>query len=235
MTVAVSSPSVAPPLESIVHEALNDAVVPLIPTSARRLLDIGCGTGVLGALIKRERPGCAVVGVTISDDEAQECVGRLDEVHVRDLTREGLADFGTFDSVVCSHALGYFHDLPRILGEIRSVLTPDGVFVAAIPNVLHWPQRLEFLKGRFRYREGGQLHYYYARFFDYETAQSFLREAGFEIISVEAEGYLPLPGMRRLLGAKMAARLDRWATRRAPGFFGSQFLIAARPAATAKS
>lgn len=229
MGISIVTSGTIAPLESIVHDAENESLLPLIPEETRRLLDVGCGSGVLGARIKAARERCEVVGVTISDAEANACVGRLDQVVVRDLTKDGLGDLGRFDCVVCSHALGYFHDLPRILREISGVLEPDGVLVAAIPNVLHWRQRLEFLRGRFRYQESGQLHYYYARFFDYETAASCLVSAGYEILTRDTDGYLPMPGLRRLLGERRARRLDRAVTRRLPGLLSTEFLIAARP------
>src|SRR5688572_21518647 len=116
------------PLESIVHDADNASLMPLIPGNTRRLLDIDCVTGLSGARVKAEIKACEVVGITISDAEAQAAADRLDTVLVRDLIREGLSDLGLFDCVVCSHALGYFHDQFRILSEIRGVLAPGGIF-----------------------------------------------------------------------------------------------------------
>jgi hypothetical protein len=103
--------------------------------------------------------------------------------------------------------------------------------VAAIPNVLHWRQRLEFLRGRFQYRESGQLHYYYARFFDYESAGSTFTAAGYDIVSRDVDGYLPMPLLRKLLGASRSRSVDRAMARRFPGLLSTEFLVAARPIA----
>lgn len=216
-------------MEQMVHDAVNEPVLPLIPSTVRRVLDIGCGSGVLGERIKQEHPGCHVVGITLSPAEAQACAGRLDTVYIRDLQTENFRDLGQFDCIVCSHTLGYFADTQRLLGEIKATLTSEGVLVVALPNILHWPQRLKFLRGQFRYTEGGLLDRYYVRFFDNQTAQDVIHAAGLDILSFDADGYLPLPGLRRLIGARAAQRWDKTAVRRFPGFLGTQFLIAARP------
>ncbi|MES2463397.1 MAG: methyltransferase, partial [Armatimonadota bacterium] len=83
------------PIESIVHDSDNESIMPFIPAKTRRVLDIGCGSGLLGARIKASHTGCEVVGITISDAEASACKGRIDAVIIRDLTKEGLTDLGT--------------------------------------------------------------------------------------------------------------------------------------------
>ena len=214
------------PLTELTHDAVNAPLFPMIPETAFRLLDIGCGTGTFGAALKESRPHLSVTGVTISPAEADEARTRLDAVVVCDLNHDSIASLGTFDVITCSHVLGYFPRPESVLKALQKNLTPDGLLLAAIPNVLHWRQRLELLRGRFTYVDYGVLHRYYVRFFDCRSAYTTLEAAGYTIVSRRADGYFPLPGLRRA-APRFAEAIDRFAVRWRPGLFATQFLVAA--------
>src|SRR3954470_10762596 len=74
----------------------------LVPASARRVLDLGCAAGALGAGLKA-RQGAEVVGVEIHRAHAREAERRLDRVVVGDveeLLASGRDELGRFDCVV---------------------------------------------------------------------------------------------------------------------------------------
>jgi SAM-dependent methyltransferase len=52
----------------------------LVPPTARRVLDVGCGTGGTGVAIKARLPGCWVAGIELDPGQTGEARGRLDEV-----------------------------------------------------------------------------------------------------------------------------------------------------------
>src|SRR3954471_19819173 len=56
----------------------------LVPRSARRILDLGCATGALGAALKA-RQGAEVVGVELDRAHAREAERRLDRVVAGDV------------------------------------------------------------------------------------------------------------------------------------------------------
>lgn len=212
---------------AMVYQSINQAVFERIPPGTRSLLDVGCGGGVFGAAVKSELP-CLVVGVTYSDAEAEQARQRLDRVEVADLNDFDPASLGTFDCVVCSHVLEHLHDPQRVLSRLRACLAPGGTVLVALPNVLFWKQRLEFLRGHFRYTDGGLMDRTHVRFFDWDSAEQLVRQAGFEVIERVADGVLPLS---RLFGPALAARMNRAALRRCPGLLGVQFVLRVVPAA----
>src|SRR3954453_1043831 len=59
----------------------------LVPRSARRVLDLGCATGALGAALKEH--GAEVVGVEVDRAHAREAERRLDRVVVAGGGQEG--------------------------------------------------------------------------------------------------------------------------------------------------
>lgn len=211
----------------MIYEAVNLPVLERVPRGARRVLDLGCGTGALGRELKARGP-CEVVGVTDSEEEAATAAGRLDEALVRDLNVFDPRPLGLFDCVVCSHALEHLYRPERLLALVRENVAEGGALVVALPNVLHWRQRAEFLRGRFRYADGGLMDRTHYRFYDWATARALLEEGGWVVTASEASGGFPLS--RLLPGAGRA--LDRAALRLAPGLFGVQFVFVA---ATQKS
>jgi SAM-dependent methyltransferase len=206
----------------ILHRALNEQVLGLVSTTAKRVLDLGCGTGALGGALKK-RQSTEVVGVTISTAEAELAGAVLDRALVEDLNAFNPSELGTFDCIVCSHVLGYLYAPDQFLRSVRGMLEPEGAIIVALPNILYWPQRLKFLRGEFRYTDGGILDRTYCRFFDWESARLLVRDAGFEIDLAVADGGFP---GSRFLPCRHA--LDRFALRCFPGMFGNQFVIRGR-------
>lgn len=205
----------------MIYQSVNQAVFRRIPTTTRRLLDIGCGGGVFGAAVKAALP-CAVVGVTYSEAEAQQARERLDRVEVVDLNHGDLSALGQFDCIVCSHVLEHLQDPQQVLTQLQRCLTPGGTLLVALPNVLFWKQRLQFLRGRFRYTDGGLMDRTHLRFFDGHSAASLVRSSGFNVRECAADGIFPLS---RLLGRTLSAWVDRHALSLFPGVFGVQFVL----------
>lgn len=210
---------------SLEYGALNRPLLAAIATSSRRILDVGCGTGSLGRELKT-RQTAEVIGVTYSSREAEMARQHLDRVVVADLNTFNLLRLGRFDSVICSHILEHLYWPEQVLRGVVHLLEPEGgrLFVA-LPNALHWRQRVRFLLGSFRYTDGGLMDRTHFRFFDWASARALIASAGCREISAFADGGFPLarylPGAGRLL--------SRAALRLAPGLFGWQFVIVAEP------
>lgn len=209
----------------LVYGAVNRPVLAAIPLDARRVLDVGCGSGVFGEALKKQRD-VEVTGLTYSEDEAAEARLRLDRVIVCDLNRfeVGDLDLGLFDCIVCSHVLEHLYWPDEFLLRIRPLLASDGRLVVALPNVLAWRQRLAFLCGRFRYSDGGLMDRTHFRFFDWRSAQKLVMHAGFVIDSARAEGVFPLASRLPVVGEW----INRAAVGVAPGLFAFQFVITAK-------
>ena len=195
-----------------------------VPRTARRILDVGCGDGTLGRAIKAEW-SAAVVGITHSAAEAERARAVLDEVVVADLDTYDPGALGRFDAIICSHVLEHLSHPERWLRALRDSFTPEGRLLVALPNVLFWRQRLQFLAGRFRYTEGGLMDSTHLRFFDWETAAQRVSDSGYRIVERVADG--GFPGSRWL--GPLRPRVDAWATRWAPGLLGFQFILVAEP------
>ena len=61
------------------YDSARDDLLPLIPISARRILDVGCGAGRLGEALKQQR-SVTVVGIELQPDAAAKAAAVLDQV-----------------------------------------------------------------------------------------------------------------------------------------------------------
>lgn len=117
------------------HRAEGESVLlEQVPEDARRVLDLGTGDGRLLALLKRDRPEIAAVGVDFSDvmlDAARKRFAGDERVGlVRHDLAEPLPTRGFFDAVVSSFAIHHLeHERKQSLySEIADLLEPGGVF-----------------------------------------------------------------------------------------------------------
>ena len=207
----------------MIYGSVNEAVLELVPLDAKSVLDVGCGDGTFGAALKR-RGSCRVVGVTHSKEEAALARAVLDEVIEADLEHPLPGVDAQFDCIVCSHVLEHLRAPAASLRGLVRHLAPSGRVVIALPNVLYWRQRLEFLKGRFRYTNGGLMDRTHLVFFDWQTARNLVHDAGLVVSVAQSVGGFPGSRWLPLVGP----RIDRAATKVAPGVFGVQFVLVAK-------
>ncbi|MCC7421115.1 MAG: methyltransferase domain-containing protein [Planctomycetaceae bacterium] len=208
-------------------------VLALIPSEARSVLDIGCGSGRLGELLKRRQPA-RVVGIELDPGAAQRAAARLDDVRRMNL-EEDVADFaaGQFDCVVCADVLEHLRHPERLLEKIREWLAPDGCLVSSIPNIRHHSVLTSLLAGNFTYEPAGLLDETHLRFFTRREIEKLLFRAGFEIQELKS---VAGPGDEELINAARQGevRAGRLSIRGldpsdAAEFHTYQFLVRATP------
>jgi ubiquinone/menaquinone biosynthesis C-methylase UbiE len=123
----------APVAQRLIYRPVQDAVVDRLG-SATRVLDLGCGTGLLTRRLAG-RARTSVVGCDLS-------LGMLEQASSApssagwvqgDALALPLRD-ASFDAVVCTESFHWYPDQPAALAEIRRVLQPAGRFLVAFVN-----------------------------------------------------------------------------------------------------
>jgi 2-polyprenyl-3-methyl-5-hydroxy-6-metoxy-1,4-benzoquinol methylase len=190
----------------------------------RRILDLGCSGGLLASRMRALGHQVTAVDVV----ELPEVRGRVDRFVPADLDRglpEEVKALGPFDVVVAADVLEHLREPPRLLEEIRGVLSKSGGLIASVPNFGHWYARIRTALGLFDYDQRGVLDRGHLRFFTRRSFTRQLRRAGFSVTRYEATG-LPLEVLARRQGRVMRAlrRLDRLAVAVRPTLFGYQFV-----------
>ena len=167
----------------------NPDLLDRMPQSARLLLDVGCGTGALGAAYKRLNPGCRVLGIEQDAAAAGIAASRLDAVFAADLNVTPLpfADAvtrGTIDCMIYGDVLEHLHDPWDVLARHLDYLSPDGTVLLCLPNLEHWSIAATLLRGTWDYKESGLLDATHLRWFSEESTRRALAELKLHVVEV---------------------------------------------------
>src|SRR5262245_6883959 len=200
-----------------------------------RVLDLGCGSGLLGEQLRAA--GHEVVGVDVTEYDGVR--DRLDAFFAGNLG-EGIPDAvgGDYDVVVAADVLEHLRDPDRVLADIAKRLAPGGSVMASVPNFAHWYPRSRVALGRFDYDRRGILDRDHVRFFTKHSFERVLDNSGYRVRRWESIG-VPFEvldrggeGDRGRNRLRTARRLDRVGTWAWPTMFAYQFLYEFEPDAT---
>lgn len=201
-------------------------MVALVPNGVRRLLDIGCGEGGFGGRLAVERPGLEVWGVEPMPTSAAVAASRLTRV-ISGSVESALAELpdGYFDCITFNDVLEHLVDPWAILRALRAKVAADGIVLASIPNLRHFPvMRSLLLKGDFRYAADGVLDKTHLRFFTKQSMRRLLEESGYVVTRMQGLDWVKFPLLMNVLN-KLSGRSFE-------DMHYLQFAVEAKPVAT---
>ena len=159
-------------------------ILPFVPRSCVRLLDIGCGEGAFGALFKKERGGEAW-GIEPYAPAAMVAATRLDKVLSSPLSECVDLPQGYFDTICFNDSLEHFAEPEPALTSCKALLRPSGVVVASIPNVRYIENIAHLLiELDWRYENSGIRDRTHLRFFTKKSMERMFQEAGYVVLSI---------------------------------------------------
>jgi len=162
------------------------AFLELIDPRGLRVLDLGCGGGHNGALLKRAGAR-EVVGVELDAGAAAQARKRLDAVVQGDLAHLDLAQLGDepFDAILASDVLEHLADPEAVLARALTHLRPGGAVVVSLPNVAHVVVFANLLMKRWPRRNSGIFDRTHLRFFAKRDMVRLLEGAGLHVLRIE--------------------------------------------------
>jgi ubiquinone/menaquinone biosynthesis C-methylase UbiE len=109
------------------HRMLLAAIGP----EDRRILDIGCGTGIFANRVLQRFPDTQVWGIDLSDGMLRQCQPRCESTGRRFHLVQGNSERlpfknDAFDLITCSHSFHHYPSQPRVVAEMHRVLRPGG-------------------------------------------------------------------------------------------------------------
>jgi len=196
------------------------------------VLDIGCGAGNNAALIRSMNTACDIFGITYSASEAALAQKHMTKCWVADIEGKLPDDLinQSFDVLILSHVLEHLRDPAAVLACYSRLLRRGGQVVIAVPNILSWKMRLQFLLGDFQYQSSGVLDDTHLRYFTYFTADEYLlsKSTDLAVTHKTVTGSVPLWLLRRyVFSQQWSKHMDQWGCRHWPNLFGGQILIRA--------
>ena len=181
------------------YERARPEILDHVPTTARRVLDLGCATGTTGAALKAQQDA-HVTGIEIEAEYAREAATRLDRVIHGDVATPP-EDLGTFDTLIAADILEHLIDPWVTLKRYAEHLEPGATAVISLPNVGHWSTYAYLARGRWPRKPEGIFDATHLRWFTRRDAVDLLRQAGLE----------PHTIVRRRWVLTRGSRLDRLA------------------------
>ncbi|MBU8540335.1 class I SAM-dependent methyltransferase [Falsiroseomonas tokyonensis] len=163
----------------------NPDLLARIPLDARRVLDVGCGAGALGATFRRRNPATRLEAVEADPALAEQAARHYDLVHRIDIesTAPPIPP-GSLDALIYGDVLEHLRDPWAVLQRDAALLAEDGVLLVCVPNVEFWGFAAQLLAGRWRYTDQGLFDRTHLRWFSRQTMLEALREAGLQPLDV---------------------------------------------------
>lgn len=162
------------------------------------VLDVGCGTGVLGRLLG-DKPGVDIDGVDpgvpadhpgIVGYRSFYCLG-IEEV-IKDV------GIDSYDWIVLADVIEHFPYPDELLFLLANHAKPGCKFVVSTPNVAYLTTRLDLMVGRFDYVSSGILESTHLRLCTFHTLSNIVKSAGLSM--VRAILLNRMPSIERELG-----------------------------------
>ena len=169
-------------IDRINHDLLN-----LLPPDAKVIVEIGCGTGAMGAQYKLTNPHCQYMGIECDREKAKIAVDRLNWVTIANIEQTDIESLdiapGTVDCLIFGDLLPYFKNPWDILKQYSVLLNPEGQIFAKIPNVQYWRRIVHLLRGQWENPDGKMQHW-----FTLERIKSLFAEAGLQVYELQGKG-----------------------------------------------
>lgn len=159
-------------------------IVAIVEPQGKRVLDIGCAAGAMGAAML-EAGAAEVVGVEVVADAAQRARKQLTATYQLDLETFTSLPYpdGYFDVITFADVLEHVRDPAAVLTKLRRYLRDGGRIVCSIPNVRHESVLFPLLfNGTFEYQDAGILDRTHLRFFTRVEIERLMRDTGFAMV-----------------------------------------------------
>ncbi len=111
-----------------------------IPLSARTILDVGCGSGILAAAYRPLNPKVRLLGIDIDPVAATQASQHMDTVVTADVEVDPLP-FDVPDGIDCiiyNEILEHLRDPWALIHRHAEALSADGMMLICVPNIEHW-------------------------------------------------------------------------------------------------
>jgi len=119
------------------YRPVQDVVVSQLATMAglKRVLDVGCGTGILASRLRASYPSAQIVGCDYSAGMLEQAARRDGSISWVQADAQALPLAGvSVDAICCTESFHWYPDQSGALREFRRVLRPGGVLLLGMVN-----------------------------------------------------------------------------------------------------
>lgn len=157
-----------------------------VPSNIHSALDIGCGDGAFGALLK-QHTNSEVWGIEPNKIAADMAVSKLDKA-INGLFAKDMPELGDkkFDAIFFNDVLEHLTAPDETLSDCYNLLNNNGYIIASIPNIRWYPVILSLLRYKdFKYENAGVMDKTHLRFFTQKSMVRLFTDAGYKVLKIE--------------------------------------------------
>lgn len=167
---------------SIYYNRVKREFLPLIPEGPNVILDLGCGAGQLGRVLRETNKASELVGVEIYPMAAEKAEKYYNKIYQDNVESLSLPYVEYFDYVICGDILEHLIDPWFMLTKINKMLKSGGMLVCSIPNIRYWKIIATLvLNGTWEYTEAGILDSTHLRFFTKSSFIDMLHKSNYSV------------------------------------------------------
>lgn len=158
------------------------AVISLIPAKAQSVLDVGAGPGGVGRVLRERGFLGRIVAIEPVAERIAPNAEFYSEIHTCYI--EKFQTEHRFDVIMLADVLEHLHDPWQALKSLRNLLSPTGLLLVQVPNVMHPDFLLNFICGEAQYVPAGICDITHIRWFNRLSIIRAIQEAGYTVKSV---------------------------------------------------
>lgn len=181
-------------LDPVYHQKPRSEILAVLERPPRRFLDIGCGGGATGGLLKSRYRGTFGIGVELNEKAAEAARNVFDLVLCGDVTDgrllAGSVELASIDTVLMLDVIEHVYNPWELLKNLHPFLTADAQIVASIPNSFSAQLFEELASGNWNYDKDGLLDVTHIRFFTLRSMYELFEQTGYV---VRKKSGVPLP------------------------------------------
>ncbi len=168
------------------YSGFRPDIIKLINTQPSKILDVGCGAGLLAKEIKSRYPNCKVTGLEADPELAIKASEYCDQViqlnlnSLEDLTNNLLDK--DFDLIILADILEHLIFPEKILNQLKSHLSQNGHVITSLPNIRHYSTFVSlYIMGRWPQNSRGIHDSTHLQFFTKKNIVNLLEKEGLDI------------------------------------------------------
>jgi 2-polyprenyl-3-methyl-5-hydroxy-6-metoxy-1,4-benzoquinol methylase len=173
--------SLSPVPEPGYYANTRDDIVDALPRPIGSVLDVGCGSGGVGAGLRRAG-ATQLTGVEVVPEEAELARAHYDHVVAAPVEQALLQLDGPFDTILCLDVLEHLVDPERVMTDLHGVAAPGARLQVSVPNARHVSLMTDLIfKGTFGYTDWGHRDRTHLRWFTRRDIVDAMERTGWAV------------------------------------------------------